>query len=321
MTTLPAATVAPRSVTNLPRNSPSLRHRVPLRPPWSVPGRSAPWGWPDGCAAGGIAGSLRSDCNGARQGRAAAMSEDREEDGDAREIPGPEGFVERDGVKVGLRGRSADRADCRRSCFVPDRRDRRTRRPGRRRCPTSPGTTRVITIDPRGNGRSDRPSDPAAYADTEFADGHHRGDGRSSASTGRCSSGCAPGALAGRCWPRPRIPTASPASSRIATLGALPRPSRSPSASRRRLRRGARRLRGLGQGQPALLAAGLARLPGVLLRELLSEPHSTKQIEDCIGWALETGPETMLLHDAGPISASDRARRPRRCSRGSPARC
>src|SRR5215472_8834600 len=27
---------------------------------------------------------------------------------------------------------------------------------------------RVITIDPRGNGRSDRPQSPAAYADTEF---------------------------------------------------------------------------------------------------------------------------------------------------------
>ena len=28
--------------------------------------------------------------------------------------------------------------------------------------------SRVITIDPRGNGRSDRPQSPAAYADTEF---------------------------------------------------------------------------------------------------------------------------------------------------------
>src|SRR6185437_7837835 len=28
---------------------------------------------------------------------------------------------------------------------------------------------RVITFDPRGNGRSDRPADPAAYADAAFA--------------------------------------------------------------------------------------------------------------------------------------------------------
>src|SRR2546421_6201815 len=29
---------------------------------------------------------------------------------------------------------------------------------------------RVVTFDPRGNGRSDRPSDPAAYADAEYVD-------------------------------------------------------------------------------------------------------------------------------------------------------
>ena len=29
-------------------------------------------------------------------------------------------------------------------------------------------TSRVVTIDPRGNGRSDRPQSAAAYADTEF---------------------------------------------------------------------------------------------------------------------------------------------------------
>jgi predicted glycosyltransferase len=40
--------------------------------------------------------------------------------------------------------------------------------------------------------------------------------------------------------------------------------------------------------------------------ELLSEPHSTKQWEDCVGWAMEIGPETMLLHDEGPKASSTR---------------
>jgi len=31
-------------------------------------------------------------------------------------------------------------------------------------------TSRVITVDPRGNGRSDRPEDPAAYGDLNFVD-------------------------------------------------------------------------------------------------------------------------------------------------------
>ena len=41
---------------------------------------------------------------------------------------------------------------------------------------------------------------------------------------------------------------------------------------------------GWAKEQPRLLAARLARLPRVLLRQLLTEPHSTKQIEDCVGW-------------------------------------
>ena len=35
--------------------------------------------------------------------------------------------------------------------------------------------------------------------------------------------------------------------------------------------------------------------------QMFNEPHSTKQIEDCIGWALETDPETL----ADTMSALD----------------
>lgn len=35
--------------------------------------------------------------------------------------------------------------------------------------------------------------------------------------------------------------------------------------------------------------------------EMFPEPHSTKQVEDCVGWSLGAGPETMLLeHDSPP---------------------
>ena len=40
--------------------------------------------------------------------------------------------------------------------------------------------------------------------------------------------------------------------------------------------------------------------------ELLSEPHSTKQREDCVGWAMETSPETMLAHEEAPPTSSSR---------------
>src|SRR5580704_9503090 len=40
--------------------------------------------------------------------------------------------------------------------------------------------------------------------------------------------------------------------------------------------------------------------------ELLPEPHSTKQREDCVDWAMETTAETILRHDEGPRSSSCR---------------
>ncbi len=33
--------------------------------------------------------------------------------------------------------------------------------------------------------------------------------------------------------------------------------------------------------------------------QVFTEPHSTKQIEDCVGWGLETTPETLIATDAG----------------------
>ena len=45
-----------------------------------------------------------------------------------------------------------------------------------------------------------------------------------------------------------------------------------------------------------------------------NEPHSTKQIEDCVGWALETTPETLADTDARHRAASRRGVRARRCA-------
>jgi hypothetical protein len=38
--------------------------------------------------------------------------------------------------------------------------------------------------------------------------------------------------------------------------------------------------------------------------EMLPEPHSTKQLEDCVGWALETSPEVMLAAADAPFALS-----------------
>ena len=52
-----------------------------------------------------------------------------------------------------------------------------------------------------------------------------------------------------------------------------------------------------------------------------TEPHSTKQIEDCVGWGLETDPETLADTDAGAARACSAEALPRRCARACAAPC
>ena len=78
-----------------------------------------------------------------------------------------------------------------------------------------------------------------------------------------------------------------------------------------------RHRRGLGEVQPPLLAARLPRLRRVLLRRsCFTEPHSTKQIEDAVGWALETDAGDA---DRGTRSATGSPTRPR-CASSARAR-
>ena len=75
----------------------------------------------------------------------------------------------------------------------------------------------------------------------------------------------------------------------------------------------ARHRRRLGQAQQALLAAPLPRLSRLLLSTVFPEPHSTKPIEDVVGWGLETTGETLVPHGRGPggrRGAGARATRP-----------
>jgi len=117
----------------------------------------------------------------------------------------------------------------------------------------------VVTIDPRGNGRSDRPQSPAAYADTEFA---------------ADTIAVLDAAAARAAWD---FDTAYDTDEGWAR------------DNRRYWRRDWR---------------GYAEF---FFGELLPEPHSTKQHEDAVGWALETDAETMLCFEDAPMSSQSRA--------------
>jgi pimeloyl-ACP methyl ester carboxylesterase len=161
---------------------------------------------------------------------------------------------------------------------------------------------RVVTFDGRGNGRSDRPVTPEAHTDEEcVAD-----LGAVLAATcpeppvliGLCSDGVwrslwfaadHPERVAGVVALSVGVPRISP-----------PHPSRN----------------GLQFDQVLDRYDGWAKLnrhywlrdyPGFVeffFSEMFPEPHSTKQIEDCVGWALETSAEVMLAAVDAPFALS-----------------
>src|ERR1700750_3439643 len=78
--------------------------------------------------------------------------------------PDTEGFVERDGVKVGYEVFGSGEPAL---VFAPT--DPLVHsRAWKGQVPSLARTSRVVTIDPRGSGGSDRPVSSAAYADTEY---------------------------------------------------------------------------------------------------------------------------------------------------------
>jgi pimeloyl-ACP methyl ester carboxylesterase len=57
------------------------------------------------------------------------------------------------------------------------------------------------------------------------------------------------------------------------------------------------------------------------ISKMFTEPHSTKQIEDCVGWGLETDAETLLVSFRGWDTKDSTRRRRSSSVRGSAARC
>src|SRR4051794_30161375 len=80
--------------------------------------------------------------------------------------PDTEGFVERDGVKVGYEAFGSGEPAL---VFAPT--DPLVHsRAWKAQVPYLARTSRVVTIDPRGNGRSDRPESSAGYAEFFFGE-------------------------------------------------------------------------------------------------------------------------------------------------------
>jgi pimeloyl-ACP methyl ester carboxylesterase/predicted glycosyltransferase len=155
---------------------------------------------------------------------------------------------------------------------------------------------RVVTFDGRGNGRSDRPADPEAYAETEFAADTLAvldATGTEEAVVVSLSLGAQRSLIVAAEHPR-RVrglvflsPTVS--------LTPLP-PERTAHSFT----------------EPLATEEGWAKFNQHYWRrdyrgflefffsQMFTEPHSTKQIEDCVGWGLETTPETLIAATISP---------------------
>jgi pimeloyl-ACP methyl ester carboxylesterase/predicted glycosyltransferase len=207
--------------------------------------------------------------------------------------PDETGFIERDGVNV-FWERYGDGAPT--ILFLPAWSIVHSR-VWKAQIPYFTRHARVLTFDGRGNGRSDRPSDPEAYAPTEFvADALAVMEATST----------------DRAW----VVSLSMGAPRALMLGAdhaerveglvfigpaVPLPPSSPRARAPET-----------FTEPRVTYAGWEKFNQhywlehyedfleFFFSQIFSEPHSTKHIEDGVSWGLDTDPQTLILTILAP---------------------
>jgi pimeloyl-ACP methyl ester carboxylesterase/predicted glycosyltransferase len=150
--------------------------------------------------------------------------------------------------------------------------------------------SRVITFDGRGNGRSDRPANSAAYSESEFAaDAVAVLDATDtdSATIVSLSLGAQRALLlaadhaeriTGAVFIAPSLPITDPHPERALYSFEDPLPTNE----------------GWAKFNRHYWMEDFKGFLDFFFANCFTEPHSTKLIEDCVGWALETNPETLI---------------------------
>jgi pimeloyl-ACP methyl ester carboxylesterase/predicted glycosyltransferase len=213
----------------------------------------------------------------------------------ARE-PDEQGYVDRDGVKIGYEtfGEQDGRPTV---VFVPVDSIVNSRA-WKAQVPYLAHHYRVVTIDPRGNGRSDRPTEPAAYDDLAFVDDtvavlDHLGVDRA-VLVGICLSAWHAllvaslhadrvlGVVAVAPWIKDRTP---------------PLPYRLDAAER--FDDELESYDGWYKTNRHFWRAHWSEYADFFFGQMLTEPHSTKQFEDVTGFARQTTADCMLAENEG----------------------
>jgi pimeloyl-ACP methyl ester carboxylesterase len=161
----------------------------------------------------------------------------------------------------------------------------------------------VVTFDPRGNGRSDRPTDPAAYAEHEYAADAIAvldATGTEAAIVLGLSLGAHravilaadhPGRVRGLVVIGPSVPIGQPDARRKAESIDFEEERDAYDGWARVNRHSWRRdYRGFLE---------------FFMGQMLPEPHSTKQLQDMIEWGLDIGPDTLIATADAPDLDTD----------------
>jgi pimeloyl-ACP methyl ester carboxylesterase len=153
----------------------------------------------------------------------------------------------------------------------------------------------VVTFDGRGNGRSDRPTDPWCYADVEYVE-----DGIAVLDAAGVARAAVAGMSMGAGY---ALRLAADHPDRVIGL-ILIAPSFSVDTTAQREDHPFWRPPASDVGWDTYNAEAWRRdwpsFVAFFMNQLVHESHSTKQVEDLIGWALETDPETMITIERAP---------------------
>jgi pimeloyl-ACP methyl ester carboxylesterase len=157
---------------------------------------------------------------------------------------------------------------------------------------------RVVTFDGRGNGLSDRPQEPDAYAEAEFgADALAVLDATQTerafvvgfsmgAQRALLLAAGHPERVEGLVFIGPAVPLAEPTPRARAIISfdeVLDAPE------------------GWAKFNRHYWLEHYADFLEFFFSQVFNEPHSTKQIEDSVGWGLETSPETLIATETAPL--------------------
>ena len=153
---------------------------------------------------------------------------------------------------------------------------------------------RVLTFDPRGNGRSDRPADAAAYDRWEFVE-----DGRAVLQAGGAERAILAGLCDGGGW-AVMLASAHPeiALGVFALAPYVPYLGKShPNYLRYPFAEPLETDEGWAKWNLHYWRRDFRGFLEFFFSQQVPEPHSTKQIEDCVEWGLETDPDALTLAD------------------------